>query len=156
MKGHSLSTWRKKIFSNASVKIFLSFSPQNIWILSNLREIKDSSLRMKNFQKIYFEIEMLGKCLPTVKKHFQLHHPRFLFVTQQNTRILLVLLMLFWEWKFFKKIFAIEVLGMCLTYLKKLFSIVLVNFFFFKAQNTRILSFLVMPVWEKSRATAWK
>ena len=41
---------------------------------------------------MYFAVETLGNCLPTVKNYFQLHHLRTSFDRLQNTLILCLLL----------------------------------------------------------------
>ena len=46
----------------------------------------------KDITKIYFAVCILGRCLLTVKKYFQMDKLRLSFVTPQNTQIFLLLL----------------------------------------------------------------
>ena len=55
-----------------------------------------------------------------------------------------------------KIFFVMEELGMFLLYVKRYFQLHQWCLFFFRPQNTRILIFLLMPVWEISRIIVWE
>ena len=57
---------------------------------------------------------------------------------------------------FSKIISAMEVLGMCLSYIKTHSKIYQRNVFFFGAQITQVPLFLVMSVLERSKVTVWE
>ena len=77
----------KNIFKCVS-EVFLSFDSKTIRFFrfadTRLREIKYHSLKEKTLI-IYFVTEILGKCMPTVKKYFQLNKLRSSFIRSQNT-----------------------------------------------------------------------
>ena len=82
-----MSTLRKKVFSGAPVKCFCLYGSNNLdsVVFGNVAfgEIKDHSLRTTPFQKKTLLWEILGMCLPYVKKFFQKHQSSaFLFMNQ--------------------------------------------------------------------------
>ena len=109
------------------------------------------------FSKFAFAMEVLVICLPYVKRCLQFHQWNILFFRAQITQILLLLGMWVWERSssqfnsdtFSKHFFAVEVLGMCLPYVKTYFQRYQWNAYFFRAQITQILLFRGKSVWER-------
>ena len=128
-----VSTLPKKVFSGTLVKCVFLYGSNNsesvIFGNAAFRETKDHSLRTKSFQKIKFAMGVLGLCLPYVKRYFQEHQLSAFFFMAQITQILLFSGMSLlerskitvWERHLFKRKFAMEVLSLCLPYLKKYF-----------------------------------
>ena len=82
----------KKVFSGAPMKCFSLYGSNNsdsvVFEKNGFAEIKDHSLRKEPFQK-KFAVEVLGLCLPYVKRYFQKSQwSAFLFMSQ-TTQILL-------------------------------------------------------------------
>ena len=128
----------------------------------------------KRFPKMFFAMVLLGMCQPL----------KYVFFRPQNTQALRFLLMLrqekssvtvseqinskiFFALKglgmyfitnydntFSKISFPMEIWGMCLPYVKKLFQPHQRRLFFFRSQNTRGLSFLLKLVWERKGHSA--
>ena len=116
-------------------------------------EIKDHSLKTRPFQKklCYGNLRM---CLTYVKSYFQEHRLSASLFMAQIIQILLFWALSIlqrskitvWERHLLKKKLSMEVLRLCLPYVKRLFQEYQWSAFLFKAQITQILLFLVMPI----------
>ena len=89
-----VSTLHKKVFSGAPVQwVFLygwNNSDSAVFGNATFGEIKDHSLRMTNFEK-KIAMEVLGLCLPYIKRYFQEHQLSVFFFMVQTTQILMFL-----------------------------------------------------------------
>ena len=104
-------------------------------------DIKDRSFRATPFQKKKFAMEVLSLCVPFIKRYFQEHQLSAFFFMAQITQIVLFPGMLLlerpkitvWERHLFKKKFAMEVVSLCLPYIKRYFQEHQLSGFFFMA-----------------------
>ena len=141
-----VSTLRKRVFSGAPVKCFSLYGLNNLdsVVFENAAfwEIKDHSLRTTPFQK-KLSMEVLGWCLPYVKRYFQEHQwSTFLFMAQ-ITQILLFSVMSIlqrskitvWEQHLFKNKIINGSLGFVSTLCKKAFSGAPVKYFSLYGSN---------------------
>ena len=80
-----------KIFFAYKFQIYI-FLPYVKRVFLSLLKLLNSSLRTKIFKKIYFAIEILDRCLLTVKKYFKLYRLRSSLDRPQNIQIFQLLL----------------------------------------------------------------
>ena len=102
--------------------------------------------------------------MPIVKKFYQLNEPRFSFVRPKKK-----IKVFCFYWSSFGRdqrlqfnsntlleiFFAKKALGMCLPYINAYFNRIIKDLFC-KPQNSWILSFLLMPIQERSSVTVWE
>ena len=106
-------------------------------------------------------MEVLGISRPYLKEYFQEHQSSaFFFISKTKTLLFSGMLVLerakiCWEGYLFKNNFTMELLGMCLPYVKRYFQEYQWSAFFFIAQIAEILSFIGMLGLENSRITVW-
>ena len=161
-----LSALRKNVFSGAPLKYVFLYGSNNsdfvvFWNLA-FGEIKNHSQRTTLFQK-KIVMEVLGLHLPYIKRYFQKHQLSAFYFMAQITQILLFLGMLLlerskitvWEWCLFKTRFAMEVLGLCVPYIRRYFQEHHSSVFFFMAQISQILLFSGMLILQWSNITVW-
>ena len=129
-----VSTLRKKVFSAALVNCFFLYRSNNsdsvVFGNNGFEEIKDHSLTRTPFQQKFFCMELLGMCLPYVKRYFQRHQYSAFFFMAHRTQILLFSGMLFlerskikfWLRQLSKKFFCYGSFRCVSTLRKKLFS----------------------------------
>ena len=93
-------------------------------------------------------------------KCFPLYHSKYWgFVVFKNSPLWERSKLTVWEQRLFKKkkkIIDMDVLGMCLSYVKRYFQEHEFSAFLIVAQITQILLFLGMPILERSNITVWK
>ena len=96
--------------------------------VSTPTNIQDHSMNKTPFpKKKNFAVEVLGMCLPSIKRYFLEHQWSALLFLAQITQILLFSRMPFlgrseiivWEQHFSKKKVSMEVLRLCLPYVKR-------------------------------------
>ena len=91
-----MSTLRKKVFLGAPVKCFSLCGSNNldsvVYENAATGEVKDHSFKTTPFLK-KIAMEILGMCLPYVKRYFQEHQLSVFFFMAQITQILLVSVM---------------------------------------------------------------
>ena len=108
-----------------------------VWVRS-----KVTAWQQNLFTKIYFPGKILGRCLLTVKKYFQLHQLWFLLLDLKTLRFFRCYYTHFGRDQrsqfnndaFPKKFSAFEDLGMCLPYVKIYFQWYQWKIFFFRPQ----------------------
>ena len=121
-------------------------------------------LESNTFSKIVFALEVLGICVPYVKRYFQEHQWSAFFFRAQITQILLLSRMpvserskiTVWERHLFQNFFCYKFFGVCLPYIKRYFQEQQWSAFFFRAQITQIVLFSGMLVSERSKITVWE
>ena len=128
-----------------------------------LLERSKITVREQHFFKKKIVMEVLGLHLPYIKRYFQKHQLSAFYFMAQITQILLFLGMLLlerskitvWEWCLFKTRFAMEVLGLCVPYIRRYFQEHHSSVFFFMAQISQILLFSGMLILQWSNITVW-
>ena len=114
------------------------------------------------FKKKFFGVEVLGISRPYLKEYFQEHQSSaFSFISKTKTLLFSGMLVLerakitVWEGYLFKNSFTMELLGMCLPYVKRYFQEYQWSAFFSIAQIAEILLFIGVLGLENSRITVW-
>ena len=126
-----------------------------------MREIKDHSLRTKDFQEyILHYVTNTFDC----KKYFQLHEWSFCFFRPQNTQHFSFLLIpvqkdqrsQFENKNFWNIYFMLEILDRYLPTIKKYSQFYKLKYSFIRSHIIRTFLFLLKLVWERSKTTVWE
>ena len=149
-----LSILREKVLSAAPVKCFFLSESNNsdsvfFWECQFGIDQR-SQFDKKHVTKIYFAVEIWGRCLLNVKKCFQTQILLF-----SRTVVFERLRITVWEGHSFKNVFCYGSFRYMSTSSEKVFSGAPLKCFFFMAQITQILMFSGMLVLERSKITVW-